>query len=223
MRGPAGVPHYLVDGYNVILSGSYGSKEAGSGRGRRVKPSIYDERFHFLRLLSEYVRRKRVRMTVVWDGGSTGTRSRSETKNGVQNIFTPSGLSADEQIIRLVEKRENPREVTVVSDDRRHIIGVARNLGAQTMTVAQFIGLISPEARRQVHRAPERSRDGETERREATGGDRTKRGSPFRGSPSGRVPSGEDAAVEKKRADDLSVDEWMKLFELKKNRGGKES
>jgi predicted RNA-binding protein with PIN domain len=214
MRGPAGEPHYLIDGYNVILSSSFGSKEKGGVRGRREVPSVDAERLHFLRLLAEYVRRKRVRMTVVWDGGAPGVRSRSETNNGVQNIYTPSGLKADEQIIRLVEKRENPREVTVVSDDRRHIIGVVRNLGAQTMSVSRFLGLVNPEGRRQMHGAPLHFRDRATDRREEVPSGATDR------SPSGRAPSGEDAAVEKKRANDLSVSEWLKLFELKKNRDG---
>ena len=133
-------------------------------------------------------------MTVVWDGGSSGDRSRSETKNGVQSICTPSGMSADEQIVRMVERRANARELTVVSDDRRHIIGVVRNLGAQTMAVSQFLALISPKAGRtwsQGVRAPARG--------------------------------GIDETVEKKKANDLSVDEWLRLFSLHQNRGGNES
>ena len=187
----AGVPHYLIDGYNVILSGGYGGRREAGPRG---EVSVEDARFYFLRELSEYVRKKRVRMTVVWDGGSRGVRSRSETRNGVQSIYTPSGLSADEQIVRMVERRENARELTVVSDDRRHIIGVVRNLGAQTMAVSQFLELISPKSGRkkcQGARAPARG--------------------------------GIDETVEKKKANDLSVDEWMRLFSLHQNRGGNES
>jgi predicted RNA-binding protein with PIN domain len=187
----AGVPHYLIDGYNVILSGGYANRREAGPRG---EASIEDARFYFLRELSEYVRKKRVRVTVVWDGGSPGGRSRSETKNGVQSIYTPPGLSADEQIVRMVERRANARELTVVSDDRRHIIGVVRNLGAQTRAVSQLLALISPKAgrtRRKGVRAPARG--------------------------------GTDERLEKKKADDLSVDEWMRLFSLHQNRGGNES
>jgi predicted RNA-binding protein with PIN domain len=187
----AGVPHYLIDGYNVILSGGYGGR---GGAGPRGEVSVEDARFYFLRELSEYVRKKRVRMTVVWDGGSSGVRSRSETKNGVQSIYTPSGLSADEQIVRMVERRANARELTVVSNDRRHIIGVVRNLGAQTMAVSQFLTLISPKAGRTRSQGVRASTRG-----------------------------GMDETVEKKKANDLSVDEWMRLFSLHKNRGGNES
>jgi predicted RNA-binding protein with PIN domain len=191
----AGVPHYLIDGYNVILSGYAGRGRTGRREaGPRGEVSVEDARFYFLRELSEYVRKKRVRMTVVWDGGSRGVRSRSETRNGVQSIYTPAGLSADEQIVRMVERRENARELTVVSADRRHIIGVVRNLGAQTMAVSQFLELISPKSGRekcQGARAPARG--------------------------------GIDETVEKKKANDLSVDEWMRLFSLHQNRGGNES
>jgi hypothetical protein len=94
----------------------------------------------------------------------------------------------------MVERRANARELTVVSDDRRHIIGVVRNLGAQTMAVSQLLALISPKAgrtRRKGVRAPARG--------------------------------GTDERLEKKKADDLSVDEWMRLFSLHQNRGGNES
>jgi len=189
MRGHAGAPHYLIDGYNVILSGGFSS---GKGRGVHrsgLGTSVDDNRYLFMQVLSEYVRKKRVKVTVVWDGGTSTVHPKSETHNGVQNIFTPQGMSADEQIVRMVEKRGNPREVTVVSDDHRHIIGAARNLGAQTMGVAQFLSLIGVAVRNQ--RKPKSREAG-------------------------------DLSGEKKNADDLSVDEWMKLFQMKNNTGGNE-
>jgi predicted RNA-binding protein with PIN domain len=194
MREKAGVPLYFIDGYNVILSGRYGRTGGKAGKSRRGGATLEDERFLFQRILSEYVRKKRVRMTVVWDGGSAGMGARSETKNGVRNIYTPFGLSADEQIVRMVEKRANPREVTVVSNDRRHVTGVVRNLGAKTMSVSQFLGLISPNT-------------GGNQRQRAVGDSRD------------RI----EETVEKKKADDLSVDEWLQLFALNKRRGGNES
>jgi predicted RNA-binding protein with PIN domain len=128
----AGLKNYFIDGYNVVFSG--GLAPHGD--------SIENARFNLLHLLSVYVMNKKVKMTVVWDGGAGGRYPESRTKNGIQNIYTPKGLSADEQIVKMVEKMENPGSVTVVSDDRRHIIGIVRNLGAQTMSVSRFLLLI---------------------------------------------------------------------------------
>ena len=173
-----GAPHYIVDGYNVILHGGF---ESGKGRGSDGR--IADYRYLFLKSLSRYAMKKAVRITVVWDGGSSTSHPRSETVDGVQSIYTPPGLSADEHIVRMVEKRSNPREVTVVSDDRRHIVGVVRNLGSQTMGVRQFLSLVGNGLKRNTGR----------------------------GNPSAR---GVDSD-EKKEANDLSVDDWLKLFQVK--------
>ena len=173
-----GSPHYIIDGYNVILHGGY-----SSGQGHRSDGSVADSRYLFLRSLSNYVRKKRVRITVVWDGGSSTGYPRSETHDGVQSIYTPPGLSADEQIVRMVEKKPNPRAVTVVSNDRRHIVGVVRNLGSQTMGVEQFLSLIGNGRKR--------------------------------GGGTGRKSEHSDASGEKKEANDLSVEDWMKLFQVR--------
>lgn len=174
-----GSPHYIIDGYNVILNGGY-----SSGQGHRSDGSVADSRYHFLRSLSNYVRKKRVRITVVWDGGSSTAYPRSETHDGVQSIYTPPGLSADEQIVRMVEKKPNPRAVTVVSNDRRHIVAVVRNLGSQTMGVEQFLSLIGNG-------------------RKSSGG-------------TGRKSGHGDASGEKKEANDLSVEDWLKLFQVRR-------
>jgi predicted RNA-binding protein with PIN domain len=178
MKPAAGAPHYIIDGYNVILHGGY-----ASGKGGKIEGSVEDHRFHFLKTLSVYVTKKRVRITVVWDGGTRTAHPRSETRNGIQSIYTPQGMSADEHIVGMVEKRANPRAVTVVSDDRRHIITPVRNLGARTMGVEQFLSLIG-NGRKKGRRA---------------------RGKPEQG----------DGVREKKQANDLSVDDWLKLFQVR--------
>ena len=173
-----GSPHYIVDGYNVILHGGY-----ASGKGRGQGGHIADYRHHFLKSLSQYAKKKSVRITVVWDGGSSTPHPRSETISGVQSIYTPPGLSADEHIVRMVERRSNPREVTVVSDDRRHIVTVVRNLGSQTMGVLQFVSLIGNGRKKKAAKGHSYSR--------------------------------EDASDEKKEAGDLSVEDWLELFQVR--------
>jgi predicted RNA-binding protein with PIN domain len=186
MTPNAGSPQYIVDGYNVILHAGF----SNSRKRRDVETSVEDRRYLFLEDLSAYVRKKLVKMTVVWDGGTRADHPKSITRNGVQSICTPAGVSADEQIIRMVERRSNPREVTVVSDDRRHIIGVVRNLGAQTMGVNQFLSLIG-------------KRPGNS------GGGGGKQGMGTRTRDRG------DLSSEKKNANDLSVNEWLTIFKVK--------
>ncbi len=179
MSSRAGLKNYFIDGYNVVFSGGLSPHNS----------SIETARFNLLRLLAHYVVKKKVKMTVVWDGGARGRYPESETKNGIQNIYTPKGLSADEQIVKMVEKTENPSSVTVVSDDRRHIIGIVRNLGAQTMSVSKFLSLM------EVRRKP--------------GGNYRK-----------EVGTHTDISKEKEEADDLSLDEWLRLFKDKNHVGG---
>jgi predicted RNA-binding protein with PIN domain len=177
----AGLKNYFIDGYNVVFSGGLSLYDN----------SIETARFNLLRLLSHYVMKKKVKMTVVWDGGAGGRYPKSETINGIQNIYTPKGLSADEQIVKMVEKMENPGCVTVVSNDRRHITGIVHNLGAQTMSVSKFLLLI--EVGRQRKSSSNYRKTGRTHT---------------------------DISKEKRDADDLSLDEWLRLFKDKNKRGG---
>jgi hypothetical protein len=118
-------------------------------------------------------------MTVVWDG--KGPVPRQEKVRGVRSMFTTPGTSADQKIVRMVESAANPRALTVVSDDRRHITGIARNLGAQIMPVGRFLSLVQGA-------------------------------SPGSGSRRGAQAGQAEGQENKQEADDLSVDEWLRLF-----------
>ncbi|HUT66595.1 MAG TPA: NYN domain-containing protein, partial [Spirochaetota bacterium] len=54
-----GIPLYIVDGYNVVLSRSFSSDSK----------DIIREKERFLRAADSYRAKKRVEITVVWDGG----------------------------------------------------------------------------------------------------------------------------------------------------------
>ena len=180
--GREGVPLYIVDGYNVIFSG----RSLESGRG------IEDSRIKFLMLLGSYSRRKKVEILVVWDGkgGPPGPGRRGSVETSplpVKSLQSGEGQSADEKIVRLVERNRKRKRITVVSNDRRHIIGVVKNLGAKTMSVQEFLTLVG---------LPPRS---------------AKDGPPRARGSAGSKP--EDAGREKRAAADLSVDDWLTLFE----------
>ncbi len=134
-----GSPHYIIDGYNVILHKSYAYRQEDIGVSRD----------RFIRLLGAYRMKRRVRMTVVWDGSGSAF-SRVTTANGVRCIYTAPTVSADARIVRMVEGMRNRQGLTVVSDDRRHITGWVRSLGAQVMGVEQFLALVDGMKRKSV-------------------------------------------------------------------------
>jgi predicted RNA-binding protein with PIN domain len=178
-----GVPLYIVDGYNVI----FGTKIQAHG-------GVEDAREKLVRLLGSYCRKKRVEILIVWDGKgglhpASGSRARGKGGEPVKIVYSGEGQSADEKILRLVERDRTRKRITVVSNDRRHIVGEVKGLGAKTMTVEEFIGLVGVSRGGGV-KAGEMVRVGERRH--------------------------EDARKEKSEADDLTVDDWLNIFNAKK-------
>jgi predicted RNA-binding protein with PIN domain len=174
-----GSPEYIIDGYNVILNRGY-----FPARGlKKADFDSYDERRRdFLRLLSSYAAKKKVGITVVWDSKEYTGGVKAEHGSIVRSIYTNPGITADETIIQMVERSKNRRRITVVSDDRRHIMEIVKSLGANAMGVGDFLSLtgISSFVRRKDRRDNR------------------------------RIDDKEDA--DKSVADDLSIEEWLKLF-----------
>lgn len=167
-----GNPLYIVDGYNVILNGRFSSHSR----------SIPDARDFLLRLLDSYISRKMVEIIVVWDGtGSVPNGLYSGT--GVRSIYSNKCHSADEKIVTMVERMKNRGRITVVSNDRRHITGIVKNLGAKSMSVDEFLSLI--------------------------------RFMPLKGK-GFRDEDSPDISDLKNSANDLSVDDWLRLFRSNK-------
>jgi predicted RNA-binding protein with PIN domain len=125
-----GVPLYIIDGYNVILHGSFSSN----------KKDVVRHKESFLRGLDSYAANKRVRMTVVWDGGPPSFSTRGGAR--VKNVFSGEQRSADDRIVNMVERSYHRGRIVVVSDDRKHIQQTVKTLGARVMGVDEFLELI---------------------------------------------------------------------------------
>ena len=119
--------HFIIDGYNLI-------KQAP----RLDKANLEDSRKALISLLSVYQPQgsKRNRVTVVFDG-LAGNFSALQPDPSIGIIFT-QGESADDKIKRMVEKSDNPRNITVVTNDRE-IQRFARQNNAQVKTVEEFL------------------------------------------------------------------------------------
>lgn len=86
--------------------------------------------------LCEVARRKRKRLTVVFDGPPEAGRAKVQTFGDVQVVYA-APRSADEEIVRRIREARDPRGVTVVTDDRALASAVAA-AGARTAGVEIF-------------------------------------------------------------------------------------
>ena len=166
-----GRPLYIVDGYNVILS----------RKGFTDKRSLEEARSYLTRLIDSYASKKMIEAVVVWDGDGSHYPDRPGGSR-VKNIYTRTSQSADSRIVSMVERMPDRKRAIVVSDDRRHITGIAKNLGAKSINVNEFLNLLGVRMSSKINN----KRD-------------------FY-----------DHKNEKSRADDLSVNEWLKLFKSRK-------
>jgi predicted RNA-binding protein with PIN domain len=86
--------------------------------------------------LCEVARRKRKRLTVVFDGPPEAGRAKVQAFGDVQVVYA-APRSADEEIIRRIRETRDPRGVTVVTDDRALASAVAAT-GARTAGIELF-------------------------------------------------------------------------------------
>lgn len=94
----------LVDGYNVTLT-------------HRKDLTLEEQREWLVRQLSSLAARRRVRPTVVFDGRGGGGGGRpADGARKVSVVFTPSGVTADDEITLAVQATDEP--LVVVTDDR---------------------------------------------------------------------------------------------------------
>jgi len=167
-----GKPLYIIDGYNVIFSGQF----------RKRYSNIEEGRNYFIKLVDSYVSRKSVRIIIVWDGEIGIAPINNKRGSRIKVIYSIPPQNADQKIIETVEKMRGSGKVIVVSNDRRHIIGVVKNLGVSTMNVNQFLSLVDVKNKKNC-----RNIDYSSEK-------------------------DEDITLEKEKVNDLSVNEWMRIF-----------
>jgi predicted RNA-binding protein with PIN domain len=154
--------------------------------------SLEEARAYLTRLIDSYASRKMIEAVVVWDGDN----SRNQDKPGgarVKSVFTRGNQSADSRIVSMIERMPNRKRAIVVSDDRRHITGIVANLGAKSIRVNEFLDMLNV-----------RSSSGGRHNRGYS--EKDKRSS----------DDVDDPVNEKSRADDLPVNEWLRLFKSRK-------
>lgn len=123
--------HFVIDGYNLIKQAPF-----------LDKASLEESRKALISLLSVYQPHgsKRNRITVVFDG-KADSFSLAGSDSLVRVVFT-RGESADDEIKRMLEEEQNPRNIVVVTNDGE-IRRFARQNNAQVKSVEEFLAKCS--------------------------------------------------------------------------------
>lgn len=115
----------LIDGHNLI------------GRLPDLHLDDPDDEAKLVARLRTYCARTGKRVTVVFDRGLPGGRSRELSSGRVEVVFAATGHTADGILRERIRRVRDPRGLTVVTSDRE-IIAAARASGARVVRSEEF-------------------------------------------------------------------------------------
>lgn len=114
----------FVDGYNVTKQ-------------HQPDLDLEGQRAWLVRVLATLATRRRVRPTVVFDGQRAAGSRPAAGGREVAVVFTPEGVTADDELVLAVEATDEP--VVVVTDDRE-LAGRLTSSGADVVGTRPFLG-----------------------------------------------------------------------------------
>ena len=124
----------LIDGHNLI------------GRLPDLRLDDPEDEAKLVARLRTYCARTGKPVTVVFDQGLPGGRSRELAGGGVEVVFASAGRTADGILRERIRRTRDPRALTVVTSDRR-IMAAAQNRGVQVMRAEEFAARLgAPQA-----------------------------------------------------------------------------
>jgi predicted RNA-binding protein with PIN domain len=121
--------HLIIDGYNVT---------------KTAWPTtpLAEQRIRLLNGMAAVAARKRVEVTVVFDGADLAAPPPVTPPRGVRVMFSPADVVADDLIRELVTAEPTGRPIIVVSSDREVADGVARS-GARPVASVALVRLLA--------------------------------------------------------------------------------
>jgi len=121
----------LIDGYNLLFVGSKGKPNV----------DIKKAREKLIGLLSKYNSKKGSEITVVFDRADSvfthGLKQRHK-QAGMEIIFTPPDMTADDYIINSVQESKDKKGIKVVTSDRK-IVDAVTEYGSEVVSSSQFM------------------------------------------------------------------------------------
>jgi len=135
--------HYewlIIDGYNLL----HQMEELA----RMLGTDIQGARHRLVRMTEETAHNMARQTTIVFDGREAGSDAALTSKH-LEVFFSPSNLSADTIIERLVCKCPTPGKILVVTSDRAEHDTVS-SAGAHTMSSEEFMAHCKTDAKKTV-------------------------------------------------------------------------
>jgi predicted RNA-binding protein with PIN domain len=119
--------NYFLDGYNILFTLTESDHPLATQRQKIIR--FLQKQFSLFKMDG----------ILVFDGRvHRDEESGRAYRSPLDIIYTPKGQSADQYIVERIETSENPRQITVVTNDRA-LFTNARVLGAKTTRNAEFI------------------------------------------------------------------------------------
>lgn len=128
----------IIDGYNVL--------HQVDELAELLQSDIQMARHRLIRMVENAALDMAPQTTIVFDGREAGADPAMTSKH-LEIFFSPSNLSADSIIERLVCKCHTPEKIRVVTSDRAERDTVS-SAGAQTMSSEDFITYCGAHAKR---------------------------------------------------------------------------
>ena len=129
------LPHYIVDGYNVI--------HAIPSLKKLLAHDGFQAREHLVFLVSRLTFRKKFRCTIVFDGVKPHEPHPPQSHSPLHIVFS-SPLSADAKIKSMIELSKNRTLLVIISSDRE-ILDYAKVCSCNTYTSKYFTNLLFDE------------------------------------------------------------------------------
>ena len=129
---------YIIDGYNLLF------------RVRTSKHTLADQRDAILKNLELKSRKIGIDVVIVFDAQFQEDATSKSHLGVLEIIFTKTGETADDKILRLIKAYPDPQKVTVVTSDRQ-LASYSRKRLAQTLTVEAFIRLIQSRYQNKIN------------------------------------------------------------------------
>lgn len=120
----------LIDGHNLI------------GQMPDLRLDDPEDEAKLVARLRSYCARTGRRVTVVFDQGVPGGRSRELSHGGVEVVFAPTGRSADGILRERIRRARDPRALVVVTSDHA-LVAAAEARGARVVRAETFAAQLS--------------------------------------------------------------------------------
>jgi len=129
----------IIDGYNLIYT--------DEGLRRTACRDLQGAREKLMVLLKQYLKGRRVQITVVFDGRGGLANAESVVPGKLQVLFSAGNETADDLIIATVRRSSSPRSFVVVSSDMAHIGREARSMGCEVIGSKRFLDRLTAGGR----------------------------------------------------------------------------